>query len=61
MKKNKKKKKIKIKAFNIILGYAKEYKKRIIFFVFLLLITDLVGVFTGYFMGKGTEALISFS
>ena len=57
MKKSKKKKKIKIKAFNIILGYAKEYKKRIIFFVFLLLITNLVGILTGYFMGEGTEAL----
>ncbi len=57
MKKNKKKekKKIKLSAFKVLLKYAKNYKKRIIFFIGLLIVCNLVGILTGYLVGQGTE------
>ena len=54
-KKKKEKKKIKLSTFKILLKYAKNYKKRIIFFVTLLITCNLLGVFTGYLVGQGTE------
>ncbi len=56
-KKNKKKekKKIKLSTFKVLLKYAKNYKKRIILCVCLLVLCNLFGILTGYLVGQGTE------
>ena len=51
----KNKKKIKYNAFKVIFKYAKPFKKQLILLVILLLVTNLMSVFTGYTIGQGTE------
>lgn len=53
--KKKNKKKIKYNAFKVIFKYAKPFKKQLILLVILLLVTNLMSVFTGYTIGQGTE------
>ena len=56
-KKNKKKPKINLDEYKVILKYAKEDKIKIIFACLALFILNTSSVFTGYFMGSSTEAI----